>query len=194
MRHAFLRTAKGKFTSYEIPGESIPSQACYSLCLNALGEVTAPYVDQGSILHGYLRKPSGQIINFDPPGAVNGTYPTSINPEGAIVGIFWDAVSTEHGFVRSRDGSFTTYDVPGAAGTEGYTNNALGEISGDYFDPSGVYHGFLRARGGDIITFDVPGAGTDPGEGTFPQGLNDRGAVPGFYCDAVTCHGFVRHR
>ena len=96
---------------------------------------------RGGILHGYLRKPSGQIVKFDPPGAVNGTYPNSINPEGAIIGFFWDAVSTEHGFLRSRDGSFTTFDVPGAAGTEPATNNARGEIVGDYFDPSGVYHG-----------------------------------------------------
>ena len=124
MRHGFLRSANGKFTSYDIPGEAIPSQACYVTCLNALGEVTAPYVDQGGILHGYLRKPSGQIVKFDAPGAVNGTYPLSINAEGAIIGPFWDTVSTEHGFLRSQDGSFTTIDVPGAAATEPATNNA----------------------------------------------------------------------
>jgi hypothetical protein len=141
-----------------------------------------------------LREPSGQIIKFDAPDAVNGTYPYSINAEGAIIGPFWDAVSNEHGFLRSRDGSLTTIDVPGAAGTEPGTINAGGEIVGDYLDPSGVYHGFLRNRRGDIITFDIPGAGTGPGEGTIPQPLNNGGTVAGLYCDAVTCHGFVWHR
>ena len=154
--------------------------------------MTAPYVDAGGILHSYLREPSGRIVKFDPPGAVNGSYPYAINAEGAIIGVFVDGVSNEHGFLRGQHGSFTTIDVPGAAGTEPATNNAAGEISGDYFDPGGVYHAFLRNRRGDIVTYDVPGAGTDPGEGTIPTGLNDCGTISGFYCDAVTCHGFVR--
>ncbi len=90
------------------------------------------------------------------------------------------------------NGSFTAFDVAGASGTEPANNNVWGEITGDYFDPSGVYHGFVRSRRGSITTFDIPGAGTDPGEGTVPVGLNDFGIVMGYYCDAVTCHGFVR--
>ncbi len=90
------------------------------------------------------------------------------------------------------NGSFTAFDVAGASGTEPANNNVWGEITGDYFDPSGVYHGFVRSRRGNITTFDIPGAGTDPGEGTIPVGLNDFGTVMGYYCDAVTCHGFVR--
>jgi len=183
-----------RFDSYDVPGESIPSQACYDTCLNAWGEETAPAVDAGGITHSFLREPSGRIVQFDPPGAVYGSSPYSINAEGVIIGIFMDGVSNEHGYSRSRDRSFTAFDVPGAAGAEPSTNNAFGEITGDYFDPSNVYHGFLRNRRGDIITFDIPGAGTDPGEGTFSQGLNDLGTVTGPYCDAVTCHGFVWHR
>ena len=45
------------------------------------------------------------------------------------------------------------------------------------------------------LTF--PGAGADAysGQGTFPQGINDEGAITGFYVDGnnVT-HGFVRAR
>ena len=75
VRHAFLRTANGKFTSYDIPGESLPSQGCYFTCINALGRHGSISSTQMVSLHGYLRKPSGQIVKFDPPGAVNGTYP-----------------------------------------------------------------------------------------------------------------------
>ena len=40
---------------------------------------------------------------------------------------------------------------------------------------------------GDVITFDVPGA-----LGTQPSGINSAGVITGTYCDAVTCHGFLR--
>jgi len=49
-----------------------------------------------------------------------------------------------------------------------------------------------QQRKAAIITFDAPGAGTGSGQGTFPFAINPAGAITGFYCDAVTCHGFLR--
>jgi hypothetical protein len=45
-----------------------------------------------------------------------------------------------------------------------------------------------------ITTFDAPGAGTDPGQGTYPNGINSLGAIVGWYVDASNVnHGFVRY-
>jgi hypothetical protein len=44
-----------------------------------------------------------------------------------------------------------------------------------------------------ITTFDAPLAGTAAGQGTFPSGVNDSGAITGFVRDAnVARHGFLR--
>jgi hypothetical protein len=43
------------------------------------------------------------------------------------------------------------------------------------------------ANAGIFITFDVPGSLS-----TVPFAINDAGAITGDYCDAVTCHGFLR--
>jgi len=49
------------------------------------------------------------------------------------------------------------------------------------------------AQKGTIITFDAPGAGTDPGQGTIPNGIDPQGAVVGWYVDAGNVnHGFLR--
>jgi hypothetical protein len=49
--------------------------------------------------------------------------------------------------------------------------------------------------GSKIISFDAPGAGTTAGSGfgTFPESINDGGAITGHYIDShnVT-HGFLR--
>jgi len=54
----------------------------------------------------------------------------------------------------------------------------------------GVSAGAQKAT---IVTFDAPGAGTDPGQGTTPNGIDAQGAVVGWYVDAGNVnHGFLR--
>jgi len=43
-----------------------------------------------------------------------------------------------------------------------------------------------------FTTFDAPGAGRGPRQGTYPFAINSEAAITGYYCDAITCHGFVR--
>jgi uncharacterized membrane protein len=56
-----------------------------------------------------------------------------------------------------------------------------------------------RADSGNLLEFDAPKAATSvspacaPNCGTLPEGINDEGAIVGFYTDAnVVPHGFVR--
>jgi len=100
-----------------------------------------------------------------------------------------------------------TIDAPGAGATTGsyqgtgcYSDcsvliNNFGAITGTYLDANNVFHGFVRSPGGKFTTFDSPGADTTPGDfnGTLPNGINDAGAITGFYVDASgASHGFLR--
>jgi hypothetical protein len=45
---------------------------------------------------------------------------------------------------------------------------------------------------GKIITFDAPGAGTEAGQGTFAQYINDPGLIAGYFVDSSgLSHGFL---
>ena len=97
-----------------------------------------------------------------------------------------------------------TFDAPGAGnqGTGCFANsdcsvllNNWGTITGYYLDANGVFHGFLRSPDGKFTTFDAPGADTTAGDfnGTFPNAINDAGAITGGYSDASGGgHGFLR--
>jgi hypothetical protein len=51
-----------------------------------------------------------------------------------------------------------------------------------------VYHGYLRSPDGKITTIDPQGSIF-----TFSSGLNDSGAITGYYLDANNeYHGFLR--
>jgi hypothetical protein len=154
---------------------------------------------------------SSKIISFDAPGAGTtagsgfGTFPESINKAGAITGHFTDANRLYHGFLRSPDGAdLITFDAPGAGKTAGSGQGTFprsisdsGAITGHYIDSHNITHGFLRSPGGDeFITIDAPGAGTAAGSGfgTFPDSINDGGAITGYYIDANNVnHGFLRN-
>jgi len=166
------------------------------------GWVTGWYYDSNSVVHGFLRSPSGGVAEFDPPGSV-GTFPKSMNSKLAIVGYYTDSNGVYHGFGRSPQGTLITLDDPEAGnspgqGTFALSMNTIGKVVGYYLDSNSAYHGFLRTPGGNFIGFDVPGAGTGQYQGTQPastDGLAYAGAVTGTYTDSnSTSHGFARPR
>jgi hypothetical protein len=100
-----------------------------------------------------------------------------------------------------------TFDAPGAGtsagsfqGTGCYSDcsvliNNFGAITGTYEDANSVFHGFVRSPEGKFTTFEAPDADTTAGDfnGTFANGINDAGAITGFYADASGgTHGFLR--
>jgi predicted membrane protein len=152
--HGFLRTAKGKVTTFDVPGGGTGAiQGTVPLSLNPEREVTGFYLDGSSVFHGFLRSPRGKLTTFDVPGSGTGFFqgplPYSNNPAGAITGTYTDTNNVNHGFLRAPDGKLTTFDVPGSGagayqGTVPYGNNAAGAITGNYIDANGVSHGFIR--------------------------------------------------
>ena len=139
-------------------------------------------------------KPSGKLITFDVPGAVNGTNPSSINSQGVITGFYNDANFVGHGFLRKPvKGTITTIDIPGDVGGTYPTGvNSQSAITGSWDDANFVAHGFLVDSDGTVITFDAPGAVADM-IGTFPLSINSEGEITGVWYDAnFVGHGFLR--
>jgi hypothetical protein len=201
--HGFVRAPDGKFTSFDDPdaGTTYPN-GTFAWNINPAGVIAGIDTDSNSVLHGFVRTPDGKFTNFDPPGSVF-TFPclaSCINPAGAVNGWYQDADGMAHGFVRAPDGKITEFNVSGA-GTEGgqgtYSGsiNREGAVPGIYVTGDNVSHGYVRAPDGRITKFDVPGAGTNGSQyqGTYPEAINDAGAVTGEYIDSNDVqHGFVR--
>jgi probable HAF family extracellular repeat protein len=147
------------------------------------------------------QKPS-KIIEFDAPGADQGTVPEQNNLFGLVTGFSFDVNGVAHGFVRFPDGKFASLDAPDAGsmpdsgqGTFAFGITDGGTVVGSSVDTNGVAHGFVHTPNGKFTTFDAPLAGSMPnsGEGTFALAINPAGASSGVYVDANgMSHGFVR--
>ena len=158
---------------------------------------SAPLIGHGFLLDGDV------FTTIDHPDAVDETAVLGINSRGQIVGGYVDAAGTVRSFLLD-DGVFTPIDHPdaGVIGTLALGLNDRGQIVGFYIDADGRGHGFLFDKGrgagrdkGVFTTIDHPDAGSEPGTGTVPFGINDRGRIVGAYLDAgAKAHGFVRDK
>jgi hypothetical protein len=203
--HGFV-LADGKFTIFNATGAGDQSgqgtSPEWASCINPAGAITGLYIDEGNVMHGFVRAPDGYIAEFEYTSAGTlagqGTWSTSINSAGATAAGYVDEGYVTHGLLRAPDGTMTEFDVTGAGsesgqGTQPMTINDAGVIAGTYINTAGAYHGFVRAPGGAITYFDVPYAGTGSGQGTVPLTNNDAGAISGLYIDGTgALHGFLR--
>jgi hypothetical protein len=167
--------------------------------INLWGAVTGVMADKGGRLHGFVRSPRGEFVDFDAPAAdpiVGFTNPVAINDFGIIAGWAVDNHYVDHGFLRYPDGANVTIDAPGAInGTTVQSINDFGVITGTWIDSQEVTHGFVRNLDGHFTSFDAPSAGDVglDGEGTFPLSINDFGVIAGFVTDSNGLnHEFLR--
>jgi hypothetical protein len=206
--HGYVRSNQGVITVFDAPGAGTgPGQGTIvfsPVIINPHGAIAGHYIDSADVAHGFLRDTTGDIIAFDVPGAGTGpgegTFSYAISQTEAITGFYFDSADVSHGFLRDKNGVITTFDVPGSGtgfnqGTYGGGFTPRGTIMGNYIDADNLSHGFLRYADGTFTTFDAPDAGHVPGvdDGTYPFGINTRGAITGWYVDdADANHGFVR--
>jgi hypothetical protein len=197
--HGFLRSPKGAFTTFDVPG----SVFTLPIALNLESDIVGRYVDQSGVTHAFLRRSDGTFETWSGPGAqTTGAY--NINIFGTVVGHYLDNSFVTHDLVRSPRGNLTTFDAPGAGTGSGQGTdcpgcsvglNLFGVITGYYIDANNVVHGYLRSPAGKSTTFDPPGEGPY-GMGCYNDcniGLNDLGAITGSYLDANNVyHGFLR--
>jgi hypothetical protein len=214
LQHGFVRSATGKFTSFDVPGAAGFSNP---VAINLEGEVVGYYLDSKSQFHGFLRKPNGSFVRIDGPGGCEsgtsagcfGAAATNVNLFGTVAASYADNSGNfvNIGLIRSPEGRLTKYEAPDAGtgpqqgtGCPGCATglNASGAIAGTYTDSNNVIHGFLRSPKGEFTKFDAPNAGTASSQGTgcpsdCAVALNDFGEITGNYIDATfTFHGFFR--
>jgi hypothetical protein len=111
------------------------------------------------------------------------------------------AIFCAHAEAGGTVSQIITFDVPGSACqpafyycTQAFAINASGAVVGWYADSTQAMHGFLRQADGSFVGIDPPGA-TCGGVFTAcsrPAGINDAGAITGFYDDADGSHAYIR--
>jgi hypothetical protein len=213
LSHGFLRSPDGSFTTFDVP-DSIPGTTT-PIALNLQGAVVGYYTNQNGANSAFLRNPDGTFATWIGPGACdtspeNGCFGSGahgINLFGTVSAGYEDNSGNfvAHGLVRSPEGTLTTYNVPGAGtglyqgtGCPGCSRpiNLFGAIGGYYIDGSDVVHGYLRSPLGNFTTFNAPTGAGSYGfncSGDCFVGLNDEGAMTGYYLDASNVyHGWVR--
>jgi Hint domain len=154
--------------------------------INATGEVAGTYWDltgdngYGSP-HGFVYDPNTNPASWTSidDGSV-ATYVLAIDAAGDVAGYYQDSLGGAHEFV-DFGGTFTTllYTNPVNAAM-----NSSGEVASWYYPNSNENAvGFTYFNGSYAFVSD-PNAGTDYGEGTQIEAINDAGVVGGVYLDA----------
>jgi hypothetical protein len=168
--HMLMRSAEGKFMTFDAPGAGTgPYQGTgCSGCspgINQAGAIAGIYTDANKVFHSFLRSPAGEVTRIDAPGAGTGVgqgtgcfsdCSVGLNASGMIMGTYIDASNVFHGFERSTAGQFTTVDPPDSVGTRPQSINDSGAITGYYIDANNVFHAFLTAPTPSASTHSSP--------------------------------------
>lgn len=179
---ATITSAEAKWSSIDVAG----SFQTTPVAINDKKVVTGSWIDDGGVLHGFVRAPDGTLTGFDAADGVN-TQVLGINERGAVTGYYFDFNGNESGFIRAPDGTITSFTVPNSINTTPSGINSKGVTTG-YAYQMEHYIGFLRAPGGKIRTFDVPKSAQ-----TYSYTIDDEGDVAGAYVDGKGFfHGYVR--
>jgi len=127
-----------------------------------------------------------RVLEPGAPGGEAGPSLTAaaINNDGDVAGFYAKSSSLTDAFLRLHNGRFITLAVPGASMTQAFGVNDHDQVVGAYTVGSGssaVTHGFTWRPGYGFRTVDDPhGQGS-----TTINGVNDAGALVGFYVDSA---------
>lgn len=161
------------------------------LGVNDDGVAVGVYNDADGNSHGY-RFDTGRdrFRTVTVPGATSVTA-AAIDNNGDVAGFFTGSAGATDGFLLQDNGRRTVLAVPGAAMTQAFGVNDHREVVGAYTVGNGAdatTHGFAWTAQHGFTTVDDPnGIGT-----TTVNGVNDAGALVGFYQDAAgNTHGML---
>jgi hypothetical protein len=185
--HGFYHTSNGTYTTVDFSGTAFnqllsqndfnQASGYYSLSQNnTTPDFPYVYDELGGVF---------QVITI--PGAVGGAQATGINNSQEVCGFFIDSNQVNHGWLLNF-GVFTQLDFPNSTFTQALGLNNKGQVVGAYMDSGGLTHGFVyTVSNGQYTSVDEPnGVGS-----TIVNGINDAGALVGFYGAPPINSGFV---
>ena len=142
---------------------------------NSVGQLTTEPSPGTFVRRGFIHFSSGAVSLFTAPHSTATSF-NDRNNAGTMVGSYFDTnTNKEQGFVL-HNGTFVTVSHPNAPrGTELRRINKNGVIVGSWFDSSGFNHGF-KLVSGTFSSIHFPNSNA-----TSPQGVNDNGAIVGWY-------------
>ena len=208
--NAFFLTPRGVLKTFIPPGGS----AAIAFGINDRNMVVGQYVTSTATPGFALVHGGTTYITINAPNASTGTNVVNaqgINNHGLVVGFYLGNDDEVHGFLAnafaSQNGALTGTaisdpvipSVPGEPGATFVFSQVLGINDrgiavGYYGDSTTSQHGFFYNTATGTYTFlDDPDAAFDDGvEVTQITGINNFGAISGFYSDANgVFHGFV---
>ena len=171
--------ASNKYLTFNYPG------ATYTIALgiNDANTVVGTFANNDNQAHGFFLT-NGKFTQYDVTGS-SGTAIQGINKAGDFAGTV-GSNGDYQGFV-SIGGTVTTFQAKGRP-TDAYSINASDTIVGFFVNAQATgVDGFLRDAAGNVTQIDYPGSIQ-----TACTGINDAGAITGFYTDSNGVdHGFV---
>jgi len=185
--HGFYHTSNGTYTTVDFPGTIFNQLLSQNDHQQAAGYYSNSQ-NNSTPDFPYIYDEVGGIFEvITIPGAVGGAQATGINNSGEVCGFFIDGNGVNHGWLLNA-GIFLQLDVPSSSFTQALGLNNQGQVVGAWMDQGGLTHGFVyTVSNGQYNTVDDPqGVGT-----TIVNGINDSGALVGFYGTAPINSGFV---
>ncbi len=154
------------------------------LGVNDSGVAVGFYTDGKGANHGYSYNISTRMYRkINVSGDTNVTA-AAINNLGDIAGFATNGAGTTEGFLKLPNGRVVHLDAPGATTTQAFGVNDGDEVVGDYTVGTGssaTTTGFVWSPGFGFESINDPnGIGA-----TTINGVNDRGALVGFYTDSA---------
>ncbi len=185
--HGFYHTSNGTYTNVDFPGTAFNQLLSQNDMHQASGYYSMSQ-DNTTPDFPYVYDEVGGVFEvITIPGAVGGAQATGVNNSREVCGFFIDSAMVNHGFLLDF-GVFLQLDFPGSTFTQALGLNNNGQVVGTYMDAAGLTHGFIyTVSSGDYTSIDAPnGVGS-----TVVNGINDNGAIVGFFGTAPINTGFV---
>ena len=149
------------------------------------------YNDAAGNSHGFRYDINRRSFHDVAVSGATSTAATAVNGRGDVAGFYTGANGNQSGFLLTAGGKLTPLNFPGATMTQAFGVNDKDEVVGLYQTGSGTAaqtHGFTWTPKQAYLTVDDPN-GTG---GTTVNGVNDAGALVGFYVDAQgNTHGML---